>query len=184
MSFYVVGWPWWVAKDSRLCLLTLHSCGMGQNQKKSWVEINNCFVSEGRGDEVVQRQSLSTSRKHLMPTRSLRPPCANTHIADHGVTWQGMSLWSVAIICSDCLCSQHLVHQATSPLKGAEWEIEKVLRLCRYWSTRATTLVCYQYCFSHKIKTQLGAAMTEVVKSIVVRPMCWHSQLYHSPVLQ
>lgn len=60
----------------------------------------------------------------------------------------------------------------------------RVLRLCRYWSTRARTLVCYQYCFSHKIKTQLGAAMTEVVKSILVRPMCWHSQLYHSPVLQ
>lgn len=82
MSFYVVGWPWWVAKDLHLCLLTLHSCGMKQKQKNSWVEINKCFVSEGRGDEVVQRQSLSTSRKHADAH-----PLPETSLCKHAYCW-------------------------------------------------------------------------------------------------
>lgn len=144
-------WPWWAAKDPHLCLLTPCSCGMGQKQKNSWVEINTVLQAK---EGVMQRQSLNTSHKHT-DAHSL----SETSLCKHAYcrSWCYMTgdipLIS-AIICPGCLCSQHLVHQATSLGKRAEWEMEKVLRLCRYWSTRARTLLCYQYCFSHKIKIQ------------------------------
>lgn len=135
------------------------------------------FISKGRGDAKALTQHLS--QVDWCPA-ALRPPCAHMLIADHDVTWQGISLWySITVICPGCLCSQHLVHQATS-LRQGKWR--------KSWDCAGTNQQEPQHCCvtdtipATKPKhSTSGAAVTEV-KSIVVRPFCWRSQ--QSPVLQ
>lgn len=74
-------------------------------------------------------------------------------IAEHGITWQGISLWSVWVICPGCVPHGPLSTRGWYAV-GAEWEKEKALMLCNHYSAIAKTLVCHQHCFKLQPKTQ------------------------------
>lgn len=73
-------------------------------------------------------------------------------IAEHIIlcTISPLSVWTS---CCSSILSQFLVDP--SLLAGnAEWETENTLMLCKPCSAAAKTLMCYQYYFTHKSKSQ------------------------------
>ena len=89
------------------------------------------------------------SKRWLIP---LKPPLF-PFIAEHDFTWYGITLWLVQVICPVASCPNPL-HSPNLFTGRAEWETEMALMLCKHCSAKARTLMCYQYCFGHKSKTQ------------------------------
>lgn len=112
---------------------------------------------------VMRRQEVGTYHHpwgRPVPTQLLCKSwlTSQTHlpflfIAEHGVTWHGVSLQAVGVIClvspPKLLCTPHLFTGV------AEQDAGKALRLCAHCSAAPkTSLCCYQPCCGHESKPQ------------------------------
>lgn len=69
--------------------------------------------------------------------------------------WYRLSLWPVQVSCPGCVTSQPLALLPNlQPAAGGQSEKHETLNLCKHCSAIDKMLVCYQYWFGHKSKTQ------------------------------
>lgn len=116
-------------------------------RKNSWVKINIGRKEKGKKKWckgiTTHKQTNVQPVSEQWPLWTDYPPILSLSMTLYGMEY----LFGQLGLAVPSVSPSRLLPTSSLLAVGAEWETEKDLMLCKYCSTIAEPLVCYQYCF-------------------------------------